>query len=208
VCLVDKPGAAQSVIMIGNPGVDRRSPDYYALQVMNTLLGGSFSSRLNSNLRETKGYTYGAFSDFEYRPLPGPFSARAAVRTDVTDSSLVEFFREFRRIRDSVVTDEELRRAQAFIALQLPGEFETAGGLASQLSGLLIFGLPLEYYRNYIPRIMAVTASEVQRVARKYLRPDQVSIIVVGDLQKIRAGITALKLGPHRVVDLEGNPTD
>jgi zinc protease len=204
VYLVDKPGAAQSVIVIGNPGVDRRSPDYYALEVMNTLLGGSFSSRLNQNLRETKGYTYGAGSGFAYRPLPGPFFARAAVRSDVTDSSLVEFFREFRRIRDSVVPADELQRAKSFIALQLPGEFETAGDLASQLSGLLVFGLPLEYYRSYIPRIMAVNAADVQRVARKYVRPDRVSIVVVGDVAKIRPGIAALHLGPIKRVDMEG----
>jgi predicted Zn-dependent peptidase len=207
VYLVDKPGAPQSVIMIGNPGVDRRSPDYYALQVMNTLLGGSFSSRLNQNLRETKGYTYGALSAFQYRPLPGPFFARAAVRTDVTDSSLVEFFREFKRIRDSAVTHDELRRAKAFIALQLPGEFETASDLANQLSGLLIFGLPLEYYRSYIPRIMRVTAEDVQRVGRKYVRPDRVSVVVVGDVGKIRADIKALSLGPLEQVDMQGNPT-
>lgn len=206
VYLVDKPGAPQSVIAIGNPGVDRQSPDFYALQVMNTLLGGSFSSRLNQNLRETKGYTYGARSGFTYRPLPGPFLAQAAVRTDVTDSSLVEFFHEFKRIRDSAVTNDELRRAKAFISLQLPGEFETASDLANQLSGLLIFGLPLEYYRTYIPRITQVTADEVQRVARRYVRPDRVSIIVVGDVKKIRSGITALGLGPLKEVDLEGRP--
>lgn len=205
VYLVDKPEAPQSVIMIGNPGVDRRSPDYYALEVMNTLLGGSFSSRLNHNLRETKGYTYGAGSDFEYRPLPGPFVAGAAVRTDVTDSSLVEFFREFKRIRDSAVTEDELRRAKAFIALQLPGRFETAGQLANQLSGLLVFGLPLEYYGTYIPRIMRITADDVQRVARKYVRPDRVSIVVVGDTKKIRPAISALGLGPLKDVDIEGN---
>jgi zinc protease len=118
----------------------------------------------------------------------------------------VEFFREFNRIRDSAVTDEELRRAKAFIALRLPGELETASDLATQLSGLLIFGLSLEYYRSYVPRIMAVSAGDVQRVARKYLRPDQVSVIVVGDIQKILAGITALNLGPATVVDMEGNP--
>jgi zinc protease len=208
VYLVDKPGAAQSVIVIGNPGVDRRSPDYYALEVMNTLLGGSFSSRLNQNLRETKGYTYGAGSAFAYRPLPGPFFARAAVRSDVTDSSLVEFFREFRRIRDSVVPADELQRAKSFIALQLPGEFETAGDLATQLSGLLVFGLPLEYYRTYIPRIMAVTAADVERVARKYVRPNRVSIVVVGDIAKIRPGIEALHLGPIKRVDMQGRVVD
>jgi zinc protease len=206
VYLVDKPGAAQSVIAIGNPGVDRLSPDYYALQVMNVLLGGSFSSRLNQNLRETKGYTYGAQSGFEYRPLPGPFIAEAAVRTDVTDSSLVEFFREFKRIRDSAVPDDELQRAKSFIALQLPGEFETASDLAGRLSRLLVFGLPLEYYRDYIPRIMRVTAADVQRVARKYVRPDRVSIVVVGDVKKIQPGVAGLKLGPLRQVDMQGKP--
>jgi zinc protease len=206
VYLVDKPGAAQSVIFIGAPGVDRRSPDYFALQVMNTLLGGSFSSRLNQNLRETKGYTYGASSAFQYRPLPGPFVARAAVRTDVTDSSVVEFFREFKRIRDTTVPEVELRRAKAFIALGLPGRFETAGDLASRLSELLIFGLPFQYYRSYVDRIMAVTAADVQRVARKYVRTDQVSVVVVGDIGKIRHGIEALDLGPLNVVDLQGKP--
>jgi zinc protease len=204
VYLVDKPGAAQSVIVIGGPGVDRRSPDYYALEVMNTLLGGSFSSRLNQNLRETKGYTYGAGSAFEYRPLPGPFVAQAAVRTNVTDSSLVEFFREFRRIRDSTVSSSELRRAKNFIALQLPGEFETASDLATQLGELLVFGLPLDYYRTYIPKIMRVTSADVQRVARKYVQPDKLTIVVVGDVAKIRPGIEALQLGPVKEVPAEG----
>jgi len=158
--------------------------------LVDTPLGGSFSSRLNQNLRETKGYSYGAGSAFEYRPLPGPFFAQAAVRTDVTDSSLVEFFRQFKRIRDSAVTDDELRRAKAFIALQLPGEFETASDLAGQLNGLLAFGLPLEYYRTYIPNIRRVTAQDVQRVARKYVRPDRVIVVVVGDVEKIRPRIT------------------
>jgi predicted Zn-dependent peptidase len=206
VYLVDKPDAPQSVIAIGAPGVDRRSPDYYALQVMNTLLGGSFSSRLNQNLRETKGYTYGAGSVFQYRPLPGPFVARAAVRTDVTDSSLIEFFREFRRLRDSTVTPVELRRAKSYIALGLPADFETAGDLAAQLSGLLVFGLPLQYYATYVPHIMAVTAADVQRVAREYIRPDRMSVVIVGDVSKIRPGIEALRLGTIEQVDLDGKP--
>jgi zinc protease len=201
VYLVDKPGAAQSVIMIGGPGVERRSPDYFPLEVMNTLLGGSFSSRLNQNLRETKGYSYGAGSGFAYRPLPGPFVAQSSVRSDVTDSSLIQFFREFRRIRDSVVPAAELKRAKSYIALGLPSSFETASDLATQLSGLLVFGLPLEYYRNYIPQVMRVTAADVQRVARKYLHPERMSIVVVGDVAKIRPGIEKLKLG--RVVDMK-----
>jgi predicted Zn-dependent peptidase len=206
VYLVDKPGAAQSVIMIGGPGVDRKSPDYYALEVMNTLLGGSFSSRLNQNLRETKGYTYGAASGFAYRPLPGPFVAQAAVRADVTDSSLIQFFREFRRIRDSLVTPRELERAKSFIALQLPGNFETASDLATELSGLLVFGLPLKYYQSYIPKIMRVTSADVQRVARQYLQPGKMAVVVVGDVAKIRSSIEALKMGKVEVVDMEGRP--
>jgi zinc protease len=207
VYLVDKPGAAQSVVMIGGAGVDRKSPDYYALEVMNTLLGGSFSSRLNQNLRETKGYTYGAGSGFAYRPLPGPFVAEAAVRADVTDSSLIQFFREFRRIRDSVVTPRELERAKSFIALQLPGKFETASDLATQLSGLLVFGLPLKYYQSYIPKIMRVTSADVRRVARQYLQPGRETVVIVGDVAKIRSSIEALKMGKVEVVDLDGRTT-
>lgn len=205
VFLVDKPGAAQSVIYIGRAGVERSNPDYAALEVMNTLLGGSFSSRLNSNLRETKGYTYGAGSGFTYRPIPGPFIARSAVRTDVTDSSLIEFFKEFRRIRDTAVDAVELERAKAYLALGLAGDFETTSQMAGQVEDLLRFGLPMTYYEDYVPRIMAVTVQDVQRVARQYLQPERFTIVVVGDLKTIRPGIEALKLGPISVSDLSGN---
>lgn len=204
VYLVDKPGAAQSVLAIGHPGVERANPDYFAIEVMNTILGGSFSSRLMTNLRETKGYTYGASSRFQYGPVAGPFRAGAAVRTDVTDSSLVEFFREFARIRDSAVTDAELARAKAYVALGLTGDFETTRQMAAKVEELLTFGLPLDYYDGYVARIMAVTAADVQRVAQKYLRPDRMSIVVVGDVAKIRPGIEALKLGPVSVRTLDG----
>jgi zinc protease len=195
VYLVDKPGAAQSVIAIGQPGVERKNPDYFALQVMNTVLGGSFSSRLNQNLRETKGYTYGAFSGFVYRPVPGPFTATAAVRSEVTDSSLIQFFRELRSIRDSVVTDTELRRAKSYIALGLPRDLETPEQLAKAVQTLILFDLPLDYYGQYVTRIMSVTTEDVQRVARKYIDPEHLSVLVVGDEQKIRSGVAALRLG-------------
>jgi predicted Zn-dependent peptidase len=196
VYLIDKPGAAQSVIRIGHRGVERSSSDYYAIQVMNTLLGGSFSSRLNSNLRETKGYTYGARSSFDFQPLPGAFTASADVRTDVTDSSLVEFFRELRRIRDSVVDPIELERTKQYLALRVPGSFETTSQMAGQVGTLLTFGLPFTWFDDYVRRIMAVTAADVQRVAREYIRPDSVSIVIVGDVPKIRPGIERLGLGP------------
>jgi zinc protease len=204
VFLVDKPGAAQSVIMIGAPGVARTSPDFPAIEVMNTILGGSFSSRLNQNLRETKGYSYGAGSQFIYRPVPGPFVARSAVRTDVTDSALVEFFKELNGIRDSAVTDVELQRARNYIALGLPADFETTGQMGNQIGDLLTFGLPTTYFDTYVRRVMAVTASDVQRVARAYFDPARVDVVVVGDVAKIRPGIEALGLGAVTLRDLEG----
>ncbi len=202
IYLVDKPRAPQSVIVIGQPGVDRKSPDFYALQVMNTILGGSFSSRLNQNLRETRGYTYGAGSGFEYRPLPGPFFAAAAVRADVTDSALVEFLKELNGIRDGFVSDSELARAKAYLTLSLPAEFETAGQLAGQVAGLLLFGLPLDYYRSYVPRIMAVTAADVRRVARRYLHPDRMAVVVAGDAAALPPKLEALGLGPVRPLEV------
>lgn len=202
VFLIDKPGAAQSVIALGGPGVTRSSPDYPALVVMNTLLGESFSSRLNSNLRETKGYTYGISSRFGWTPIPGAFRIGTSVRTDVTDSSLIEIFREVRAIRDTPVSAVELARGKAYVALAIPGNFETNGQIAGQLVELDSFGLPLSSVSDMITRVNAVTAADVQRVARKYLPADRATIVVVGDLAKIRAGIDALKLGAVTVLDV------
>ncbi|HEX5387780.1 MAG TPA: pitrilysin family protein [Gemmatimonadales bacterium] len=196
IYLVDKPSAPQSVIAVGGAGVDRRNPDYYALRVMNTVLGGSFSSRLNQTLREVKGYSYGAGSSFEFRPLPGPFVAGTAVRTDVTDSSLVYLLKELRGIRESPVNPAELGRAKSYITLGLPGDFETTSELASRIAGLLLFGLPLDYYDHFAPRIDAVTAADVQRVARRYIQPDHLAVVIVGDVTRIRPRVEALGLGP------------
>ena len=202
--LVDKPGAAQSVIRIGHLGVPRSNPDFYALRVMNTILGGSFTSRLNQNLRETRGYTYGASSSFTMRRLAGPFQAAASVVTAKTDSSLIEFFKELRRIRDSLVPDEELNKAKSYIALGMPGDFETTQGTAGQFLDLLSNDLPLDTYSRYIARINAVTAADVQRVARQYIDPEHFAIVVVGDRSQIEAGIRALNEGPVSIRDLWG----
>jgi len=202
--LVDKPGAAQSVLSIGGPGVPRSSADYAALVVMNTLLGESFSSRLNSNLRETKGYTYGISSRFGWQPVPGAFRISSGVRTDVTDSSLVEIFRELRRIQDAPVDATELARGKAYVALAIPGDFETIGQIVSELVTLDTFGLPLSSVSQFITRVNAVTAADVQRVAKKYLPADRATVVVVGDLAKVRAGIEALKLGTITVLDAAG----
>jgi predicted Zn-dependent peptidase len=204
VYLIDKPGAAQSVIRIGHVGPARSTPDWYALEVLNTILGGAFTSRLNQNLRETHGYTYGAFSQFAARRLTGAFVALASVVTAKTDSSLVEFLKELRRIREEPVPDAELAKAKAYVVLGLPGEFETTGGAAAQFRDVLNYGLPLDYYNRYTERIGAVTAADVQRVARQYIDPDHFDIVVVGDKAQIEAGIKALNEGPIVYRDLWG----
>lgn len=201
VYFVDKPGAAQSVISIGWPGVDRLSPDYAPLMVMNTLLGASFTSRLNMNLREDKGYTYGASSRFIFRRAPGPFVASAAVRTNVTDSSLVEFFRELRGVRDRPVPNDELQRAKAYVELALPGSLESTTQVANTIAQLALFDLPLAQLSDYARKVRAVTADDVQRVARRYLTPDQATVVVVGDITKVRSPVETLALGEITVLD-------
>lgn len=202
VWLVDKPEAAQSVIMIGWPGVDRTSPDYAALQVMNTLLGGSFTSRLNMNLRETKGYSYSASSGFTFRVVPGPFIASSSVRTNVTDSSLVEIFKELRGMRDVAVPEEELNRAKAFVELGIPGSLESTSQVAGQMAQLATFGLGLDELPRLATRVRAVTAADVQRVARQYLTPDRAHVVVVGDLAKVKTPIEQLGLGTVTVLEV------
>jgi zinc protease len=202
VWLVDKPEAAQSVIMIGWPGVERTSPDYAALAVMNTLLGGSFTSRLNMNLRETKGYSYGASSGFTFRVAPGPFSASSSVRTNVTDSSLIEIFKELRGVRDVAIPQDELDRAKAYVELGIPGTLETTSQVASQMASLATFGLTLDELSKLSAQVRKVTAADVQRVARQYLTPDRAHVVVVGDLAKVKEPIEKLGLGTSTTLEV------
>ncbi len=200
VVLVDKPGAAQSVISIGAPGPDRASPDYPALILMNTILGGSFSSRLNDILREQKGFSYGASSGYAWRPLPGPFTASSQVRTDVSDSSLAIFFQEFRRIREEPASPAELDRARAYLVLGAMDDFETTGQVGGHLTTALTFGMPVGQVTEELAAVQRLGAADVQRVARQYLDPSRLTVVVVGDLARIRRGIEALNLGPVTVV--------
>ncbi len=202
VWLVDKPGAEQSEIRLGRIGVPRLTEDYYALVVMNTILGGSFTSRLNQNLREQHGYSYGAYSAFDFRPLPGPFLAGAAVQTSKTDSALVEFMKELNAILQPV-SDGELTRGKNYVALSFPQDFQSVGQIAGQLAELVIYDLPDDYFNNYVQRILAVTKDDVVRVAKKYLDPEKAAIIVVGDRAKIEKGVRALNLGPVQVMTVE-----
>jgi predicted Zn-dependent peptidase len=202
VYLVDKPGAAQSEIRIGRIGVPRLTDDYYALVVMNTILGGSFTSRLNQNLREEHGYTYGARSYFDFAQLAGPFQASSAVQTAVTDAALTEFMKELNGILEPV-PEEELERAKNFVALRFPSRFQTVARIAGQLTQLELYDLPGDYFNEYVERILAVTQADVQRVARQYIVPDQMAVIVVGDRATIEDGIWALELGPIENLTIE-----
>ena len=202
IYLVDKPGAPQSQIRIGRVGVARSTPDYFPIQVMNTALGGSFSSRLNMNLREKHGYTYGASSFFDMRRAPGPSYATAGVQTDKTAEAIKEFFNELNAIHELVPADE-LARAKNYIALSFPEQFETTGDISANLESLVVYQLPDDYYSRYVQNILAVTAADVQRVARKYVTPDQMAVVVVGDRKTIEAGVRALNLGPIRPLTID-----
>ena len=194
VVIVDKPGAAQTSFRIGGVGAPRSTSDYFPLQVMNTILGGSYTSRLNQNLRETHGYTYGAGSGFGLRRSAGPFIASAEVVTAKTDSALIEFLKELRAIRDTV-SSEDLAKAKKYLQLGLPSNFETTQGIASEFLPLIAYGIPLDFFATAVQQYGAVTQSEVQRVARQYVNPDKLTIVLVGDRKVIETGVRAIKPG-------------
>ena len=202
VVIVDMPGAEQSQIRIGSVGVARSTPDYFALQVLNTVLGGSFTSRLNQNLREEHGYTYGASSRFDMRLAPGPFAAAAGVQTDKTAESLTEFFNELEAIREPMSNDE-LAKAKNYLALRFPGSFETLEDLAGRLEELAIYGLPRQYFNDYTANIGAVTAAAVQRAAQAHIPLDTLAVVIAGDAERIGPAVRALELGPVRVIPVE-----
>ncbi|MGH8188437.1 MAG: M16 family metallopeptidase, partial [Steroidobacteraceae bacterium] len=201
VFIVDKPGAEQSQIRIGWIGVPRSTPDYFTLVVMNTVLGGSFTSRLNQNLRETHGYAYGASSAFDMRLSAGPFVAAAGVQSDKTAEALREFFNELEAIRKPV-TDVELTKAKNYLALGLPSDFETTGDLSRRIEEMIVYGLPDDYFGQYVARVQAVTPPAVQKAAAAYIQPSKFIVVVVGDAKTIEAPVRALKLGPVRMMQV------
>jgi zinc protease len=205
IYLIDKPGAAQSSFRIGSVGVPRSTRDYFALTVMNTILGGSFTSRLNQNLRETRGYTYGAGSRFDMRRAAGPFLATAEIVTAKSDSALLEFMKELNAIRQSVPASE-LLRAKRYLQLQQPGNFETTQDIAFQLLPVALYGLPLDYYNNYVQNIEAVTQADVARVAQQYINPASLAVVIVGDRKTIEQGLKATNVGPIVIRDISGQP--
>ena len=202
VYLVDKPGAAQSVIYIGRIGVPRSTPEYAALEVLNTVLGGSFTSRLNQNLRERNGYSYGAGSSFSYREGAGPFVARSDVQTDATGPALREFFHELAAI-EQPIPDEELAKARSYAALSFPQAFQTVAGAAGVLSELWLYDLPEEAYREHAARLLAVTSADASAAAGRTLDDERVAVVVVGDRAQVEAAVRALDLGPVEVLTID-----
>ncbi|MDQ6633297.1 MAG: insulinase family protein [Gemmatimonadota bacterium] len=199
--LIDKPGAAQSSFRLGGIGAARTTNDYFALQVLNTILGGSFTSRLNQNLRETHGYAYGASSGFGLRRSAGPFVTSAEVVSAKTDSALMEFRKELRAIRDTVPSNE-LAKAKRYLQLGLPEDFETNGSIAGQMLPLITYGIPLDFYASAVQNIGAVTQTDVQRVARQYVDPDHLTLVIVGDRKTIEPGLRALNPGTIVIRDV------
>ena len=195
ISLIDKPGAAQSQIQIGWIGVPRSTPDYFALRVLNTILGGSFTSRLNQNLREAHGYAYGASSAFEMRRGAGPFSAAAGVQTDKTAEALTEFFKELDAIRKPIPADE-VEKAKSYLALLMPRNFETTESMAGSLATAFVYTLPADYFETFTQHVRAVTIADVQHAAERYIQPDKFAVVIVGDRKVIEPGVKALNLGP------------
>ena len=178
---VDRPGSAQSNIVVANSGITRTSPDYFPMLLMHTVMGANASSRLFMNLREDKGYTYGAYSNLDARRTAGTFRAMAEVRTPVTGDSLKEFFYELDRIRNERVLEKEIADAKSYLTGVFPIRLETQEGLTDQLVQIKMLNLPDDYLVNYRDRVNAVTGEEILRVAQKYVKTDEAALIVVGD---------------------------
>jgi len=201
---VDRPGAPQTTLVAFSVGLARSTPDYAAVEVMNTDLGGLFSSRINMNLREEHGYTYGAFSFFAYHRAPGPFVAGGDIRTDATAPATTQLLNELKRMRDTQMTAEELHLSKDSIARSLPGRFERGTDAAASFADLFTYDLPLDYYSTLPDRINAVTPEQSQAVAQKYILPDKMIILAVGDRAKIEEDMKKLSLGKVEVRDTEG----
>jgi zinc protease len=203
IYLIDKAGAPQSSIRVGQIGIQRTNPDYFAVSVMNLILGGGFY-RLDLNLREGKGWTYGARSVFESRKTPGPFSAGGEFVAVHSADSVAEILKEVNTIRDTDVTDAEISRAKDQIIKSFPARFATRGAAVAQLAEVAIYGLPDNYLKELTRKIAAVTKEDVHRVARKYFDPTHLAVVVVGDQKALRDSLD--KIAPVELRDLDGNP--
>jgi zinc protease len=207
IYIVDKPGAASSTFALGHVGPPRNSADFYALSVMNELLGGLFQSRLNHNIREEKGYSYGVGSSFAFGRGPGPFRAGGDIMTAKNDSALIEFMKELKDIRGGrPPSDDELAQAKASLVQSLPESFESVAGLNLNIARIYMQGLPEDYYQQFAKAVNAVTREDFVRVAKQYIDPDKLSIVIVGDRAKIENQLAGTKIAPIVILDVNGDP--
>jgi predicted Zn-dependent peptidase len=201
LAIVPRPGAAQSELRLGHVATSRRTPDYHALVLLNTVLGGQFVSRLNMNLREDKGYTYGVRTGFDLRRGDGPFVLQTSVGTEVTVPALGEALNELRAIRNGrPVTADELALAKSSVALGYPRGFETVQQVARSVAQLALHDLPESYFEEFVPRLEAVTLDEVSAAARRYLHPDRMTTVIVGDPERVSQTVGMLGLGEPQTV--------
>jgi zinc protease len=193
--IVHKPEASQSELRIGHVGLSRNHPDFFSTLVMNAVLGGLFGSRINLNLREVHGYTYGASSYYDWRRDPGPFVISTAVESQVTAAALSEILAEVERIRRDPVSAEELSLAKEYLEGVFPIRYETTSAIASALAALTIYDLPADYYDTYRDNVRRVTEAAALQAARSHLQPDRLQTVIVGDAGVIRSSVAELGLG-------------
>jgi zinc protease len=206
VVIVDKPGSPQTQVRVAIIGLARSSPDFRPVQVMNLALGGLFSSRINMNLREAHGYTYGANSQFVFRRTPGPFQVASGIRTDVTAPAISEILKELRGMVEKPMNDDELKKAKDALTNSLAGAFDSSANAVNNFSNVFIYDLGLDYYTLYAQQVNAVTNDQTLAVAKKYLVPDRLVVIAVGDRSKIEPELRKLNLGVVEIRDAEGKP--
>ena len=206
VHVIAKEDAPQSELRIGHVGLPRQHPDFFPVTVMNAVLGGLFSSRINLNLREEHAYTYGAHSGFSWRRAAGPFVVDAAVQSDVTEAAAREVLKEIDRMRAEEIAEGELSLATSYLDGVFPIRYETTAAIASALAGLVVYELPDDYYDGYRRHVRAVTRDDVLRAAQTHLHPDRLQLLAVGDPAVIAGPLEALGFGPLTVYDAEGRP--
>jgi len=204
VFLVDRPGSVQADVEIGNIAISRLDPDYVSMVVMDRIVGGGASARLFMNLREVHGYTYGAYSQLVARRYAGPWIAQGSMRTDATGGAMTEFMNEINRIRDQAVPEKELEETKRSIVAGFALTLERPTELLDYAIALKLYNLPADYWDNYPAKIMAITAEQIQRVARKYIVPDDLQIVAVGDAAKLKPVLD--KYGTVEVFDANGQP--
>ena len=204
--IVNKPDAPQSELRIGHIGLPRHHPDYFPSVIMNAVLGGLFSSRINLNLREVHGYTYGANSYFDWRRQRGPWVVATAVASEVTHAAATEVLKEIERFRSAPISEDELTLATSYLDGVFPIRFETTSAIASALTTLVVYDLPDDWYDEYRARVRGVTSADVLVAAERHLQPDALQMVVVGSAAAVREGMQAIAFGPLQLYDVEGRP--